>query len=68
MNLEFVIYIFVRRIVVWRVSSSMRTDFMLDALEHALYGRQSDCEMFRPIALREGPERLNLLRRSVSQR
>jgi putative transposase len=29
-----------RRIVGWRVSSSMRTDFVLDALEQALYARQ----------------------------
>ena len=33
----FVIDVFVRRIVGWRVSSSMRTDFVLDALEQALY-------------------------------
>ncbi len=31
---------FVRRIVGWRVSSSMTTDFVLDALEQALYARQ----------------------------
>ena len=30
----FVIDVFARRIVGWRVSSSMRTDFVLDALEH----------------------------------
>ncbi len=36
----FVIDVFVRRIVGWRVSSSMRTDFVLDALEQALYARQ----------------------------
>ena len=29
-----------RRIVGWRVSSSMRTDFVLDALEQARYARQ----------------------------
>jgi len=33
----FVIDAFARRIVGWRVSSSMRTDFVLDALEQALY-------------------------------
>ena len=33
----FVIDVFARRIVGWRVSSSMRTDFVLDALEQALY-------------------------------
>ena len=31
-----------RRIVGWRVSSSMTTDFVLDALEQALYARQPD--------------------------
>lgn len=35
----FVIDVFARRIVGWRVSSSMRTDFVLDALEQALYAR-----------------------------
>lgn len=35
----FVIDVFARRIVGWRVSSSMRTDFVLDALEQALYER-----------------------------
>jgi transposase InsO family protein len=35
----FVIDVFARRIVGWRVSSSMRTDFVLDALEQALYDR-----------------------------
>ena len=38
----FVIDVFARRIVGWRVSSSMRTDFVLDALEQALYARQSE--------------------------
>ena len=36
----FVIDVFARRIVGWRVSRSMRTDFVLDALEQALYDRQ----------------------------
>ena len=36
----FVIDVFARRIVGWRLSSSMRTDFVLDALEQALYARQ----------------------------
>ncbi len=36
----FIIDVFVRRIVGWRVSSSMRTDFVLDALEQALYERR----------------------------
>jgi transposase InsO family protein len=35
----FVIDVFARRIVGWRVSSSMRTDFVLDALEQAIYAR-----------------------------
>lgn len=36
----FVIDVFARRIVGWRVSSSMRSDFVLDALEQALYARK----------------------------
>jgi len=36
----FVIYVFARYIVVWRVSTSMRTDFVLDALEQSLNARQ----------------------------
>ncbi len=36
----FVVDVFARHIVGWRVSSSMRTDFVLDALEQALYARQ----------------------------
>lgn len=36
----FVIDVFARRIVGWRVSSAMQTDFVLDALEQALYDRQ----------------------------
>jgi transposase InsO family protein len=36
----FIIDVFARRIVGWRVSRSMRTDFVLDALEQALYARQ----------------------------
>ena len=35
----FVIDVFARRIVGWRVSASMRTDFVLDALEQAIYAR-----------------------------
>jgi len=35
----FVIDVFARRIVGWRVSASMRTDFVLDALEQAIYER-----------------------------
>ncbi len=38
----FVIDVFARRIVGWRVSSSMRPDFVLDALEQALYARQPE--------------------------
>ena len=36
----FVIDAFARRIVGWRVSSSLRTDIALDALEQALYDRR----------------------------
>jgi transposase InsO family protein len=38
----FVIEVYARRIVGWRQSSSMRTDFVLDALEQALYDRQPE--------------------------
>ncbi len=36
----FVIDVFARRIVGWHVSSSMTTEFVLDALEQALYARR----------------------------
>ena len=36
----FVIDVYARRIVGWRVSRTMQTDFVLDALEQALYERQ----------------------------
>ncbi|MDP0896919.1 DDE-type integrase/transposase/recombinase, partial [Klebsiella pneumoniae] len=36
----FVIDVFSRRIVGWRQSSSMHTEFVLDALEQALYDRK----------------------------
>lgn len=38
----FVIAVFSRRIVGWRASASMRTDLALDALEQALYDRETD--------------------------
>jgi len=38
----FVIDVYARRIVGLRQSSSMRTDFVLDALEQALYDRQPE--------------------------
>lgn len=38
----FVIDVYARRIVGWRVSNSMTTDFVLDALEQALYARQPE--------------------------
>ena len=38
----FVIDVFARRIVGWRVSASMRTDFVLDALEQAICARGPD--------------------------
>ena len=40
----FVVDVFARRIVGWRVSKTMTTDFVLDALEQALYDRQPDPE------------------------
>ncbi len=36
----FIVDVFARYLVGWRVSRSMRTDFVLDALEQALYARQ----------------------------
>lgn len=39
-SVAFVIDVFARRIVGWRVSRSMRTDFVLDALAQALDARQ----------------------------
>lgn len=41
----FVIDVFARRIVGWRVSSTMQTDFVLDALEQALYERRPPMPM-----------------------
>jgi putative transposase len=38
----FVIDAFARRIVGWRAASSLRTDLALDALEQALYDRETD--------------------------
>lgn len=38
----FVIDVFARHIVGWRVSRSMRTEFVLDALEQALWARQPE--------------------------
>ena len=38
--MAFVVDVLARRIVGWRVSSSMTTDFVVDALEQALYARQ----------------------------
>ena len=40
----FVIDVYARRIVGWRVSSSMTTDLVLDALEQALYARQPESD------------------------
>ncbi|WP_088179103.1 IS3 family transposase [Azonexus hydrophilus] len=38
----FVVDVYARYIVGWRVSRNMHTDFVLDALEQALYARQPD--------------------------
>jgi transposase InsO family protein len=38
----FVVDVFARRIVGWRVATSLRTDFVLDALEQAIHARQGD--------------------------
>lgn len=42
LHVTLVIDVFTRRIVGWRVSSSMRTGFVLYALEQALYARQPE--------------------------
>lgn len=41
----FVIDVFARRIVGWRVSASLRTDFVLDALEQAIYERRAAADL-----------------------
>jgi putative transposase len=41
----FVIDVFARRIVGWRASSSLRSDLALDALEQALYDRDTDAPL-----------------------
>ena len=41
-DVAFVIDVFSRRIVGWRASASMRTDLALDALEQAVYDRETD--------------------------
>jgi transposase InsO family protein len=41
----FVIDVFARYIVGWRVSSSMQADFVLDALEQALYARRGQLDV-----------------------
>jgi transposase InsO family protein len=38
----FIVDVFARRIVGWRVSNSMHSEFVLDALEQALYARQHE--------------------------
>jgi putative transposase len=38
----FVVDVYVRRIVGWKVSSSARTDFVLDALEQAMHARRRE--------------------------
>jgi putative transposase len=42
MFVAFIVDVFARRIVGWQISNSMRTDFVLDALEQALYERQPE--------------------------
>ena len=41
----FVVDVFARRIVGWRASSSLRSDLALDALEQALYDRETDAPL-----------------------
>ena len=42
LHIAFHVDVFARRIGGWRVNSSMRTGFVLDALEQALYARQPE--------------------------
>ena len=56
----FVIDVFARYIVGWRVSASMTTDFVLDALEQALYARRPDqvstgIQFFPPTGVQKFP-------------
>ena len=44
--MAFVIDVFARRIVGRRVSGTMQTEFVLDALEQALYERRPDADEF----------------------
>lgn len=44
----FVIDVFSRRIVGWRASTSLRTDLALDALEQALFDRETDGPLVHP--------------------
>ena len=41
----FVIDVFSRRIVGWRAHTTMRSDLVLDALEQALYDRETDAQL-----------------------
>lgn len=44
----FVVDVFSRRLVGWRVSASMRTDLVLEALEQALYSRETTEGLIHP--------------------
>ena len=64
----FVIDVFARRIVGWRVSSSMQTDFVLDALEQALYARQPERDSALDASSRQGVAiRLHPLQRAAGR-
>jgi transposase InsO family protein len=41
-DVAFVVDVFARHLVGWRVARSLRTDFVLDALEQAIYARSGD--------------------------
>lgn len=43
--MAFVVDVYARRIVGWKVSRPARTDFVLDALEQVLYARRRDDEL-----------------------
>jgi len=64
----FVIDVYARRIVGWRVSTSMTTDFVLDALEQALCARQPGNDGSLTHHSDRGSQSLNPLQRASGQR
>jgi len=61
----FIVDVFSRFIVGWRVSRNMKTDFVLDALEQALYARKLDKGGLIHHSDRGHPVRLHPLQREA---